>query len=339
MVLRAGGSVVVEDDASLLDALPELRGSGSRSLVASPVWMGGWLCAVLVAGGRGSGSPSRQEVEAIEMVAGQLGMALENVQRYQQERDTVEHLGELDRLKSDFLSTVSHELRSPVTVIKGVGLTLERAWEDVDEAVRREMIAGLNANATLLEGLIANLLDLSRLAGSGAEVRFEPFELSETLLRTAGRFRRQFPSHGLRDSVPPGLVARADPLLIERAVENLLSNVAKHTPPGTTGRLVGRAEANDIVVEVSDDGPGVDEAAVPHLGERFFRAGDINTRPKGLGLGLALVREILDLHGSMLEVENQPGHGLRVWFRLAADRPEPSPDPRTTPGSILLDAR
>jgi signal transduction histidine kinase len=318
MVLEAGRSVVVEDYPSLERSIPSVRGAGFRTVVASPVWVGGWLGAVLIAGTRREGTVAPQEVEAVEMLAAQLGMALENIQRFEEERRTVERLAELDRLKGDFLTTVSHELRTPVTVIKGVGITLERTWDDVTADVRRELITGLNANATLLEGLIANLLDLSRVAGSRAEVRFEPFSLSELLYRAADRFRRGSPSRVLYEEVPQGLMVDGDPQLVERVMENLLSNVLKHTPDGTPAGVVASPAADGVCVEVWDEGPGVDQASIPFLGERFFRGGDINTRPKGLGLGLSLVREILDLHGSTLEVQPGPRHGVRFRFLLPA---------------------
>jgi len=117
----------------------------------------------------------------------------------------------------------------------------------------------------------------------------------------------------------PGLVVQADPKLLERVLENLLSNAAKHTPPGTRVRLSARVEGTMVEISVSDDGPGVSEDDAEHLGERFFRGGDLNTRAKGIGLGLALVREILELHGSDLQIDTQLGSVSRFTFRLPLD--------------------
>jgi signal transduction histidine kinase len=119
------------------------------------------------------------------------------------------------------------------------------------------------------------------------------------------------------------LVAVGDPVQIERVLQNLLWNAAKHTPPATHVTLSARAEGGGVVLSVADDGPGIPEEELRHLGERFYRGGDLNARStKGLGLGLALVKEILELHGSALEIESQVGIGSRFAFRLLAAKPD-----------------
>ena len=119
------------------------------------------------------------------------------------------------------------------------------------------------------------------------------------------------------------LMAVGDPVQIERVLQNLLWNAAKHTPTGTHVTLSARAEGDRIVLSVADDGPGISEEELRHLGERFYRGGDLNARStKGLGLGLALVKEILELHGSALEIESQVGNGSRFAFRLLAAKPD-----------------
>jgi len=103
---------------------------------------------------------------------------------------------------------------------------------------------------------------------------------------------------------------------MERVAENLLTNAAKHTPPGTRMRLSAREAEGSMVVAVEDAGPGIPEEELVHLGERFFRGGEINTRQRGLGLGLAIASEILELHGTHLEVHSEVGQGSRFSFRL-----------------------
>jgi signal transduction histidine kinase len=109
----------------------------------------------------------------------------------------------------------------------------------------------------------------------------------------------------------------ADASLIDRVVENLLSNASKHTRPGTEVRLEAKTEADMARVSVVDDGPGISPDDLRHLGERFFRGGDPNTRTtRGTGLGLALAKEVLRLHGTDLEVQSEIGRGSRFSFRL-----------------------
>ena len=129
--------------------------------------------------------------------------------------------------------------------------------------------------------------------------------------------------HALELDVEGGIRAWGDPVLVDRVLENLLTNAAKHTPAGTTVRVSARNEGDEVMVSVADDGPGVPESEVSHLTERFFRGGDINTRPRGLGLGLALVREMLELQGTELAIETSEGLGSRFVFRLQrADPPD-----------------
>jgi K+-sensing histidine kinase KdpD len=315
--VTAAGSPVRIPPGDMAAVWPDGAWTGPSEGVAVPVWIGGWLGALLVAGVRDDAVPD-QLVQALELLGAQLGLALDNVARFDEERRTVERMAELDRMKGDFLTTVSHELRTPVTVIKGVGLTLLRSWETLEPAVRTEMLAGLAKNAASLDGLIANLLDLSRLDAGGADVGFDVFDLSETLHRVADRFEARFTEHPLARTVPRGLIVEGEPTMIERVVENILSNAAIHTPPGTQVEVAAIPAQSRTVVSIRDGGPGIPDDALAHVGERFFRGGPINDRPKGLGLGLALAREMLELHGSELAVESQPGRGTAVSFALPA---------------------
>jgi len=315
-VLQSGSTVVLDDYSTRPESLPVVRSAGFDTVVATPVWVDGWLAAVLIGGVRERVTMESEEVEAFELLAGQCGLALENARRYQEEHLTVERLEELDRMKSDFLATVSHELRTPVTVIRGVGLTLERTWGTVDRDTLSKMLTGLTANAESLDAIITTLLDFSRLEGGRPQATFAAMNVRSLLHGAVERLENIFRDHPLVVDVDEDLLAWGDPVLVDRIVENLLSNAAKHTPPGTTVRLAAWSESGRVAVEVSDDGPGIPEGELPHLTERFFRGGDINSRPRGVGLGLALVSEMLEMQGSELEIESAVGGGSRFGFRL-----------------------
>jgi signal transduction histidine kinase len=315
-VASTGRTVVVTDYASESDALPVARGMGLGAVCATPIWIEGWLAAVLVAGTRERRELYTQEIQALELLAAQVGLALENVGRYEEQRHSVERLEELDRMKSDFLATVSHELRTPVTVIRGVGGTLAMAWDGLAEGTKRELALSLKGNAESLDAIIGSLLDFSRLESGQPDVNPVEFDIAD-LVRMAGR-RLEPLLEGRPFVVHAGdaLRVRADPALMDRVIENLVSNAAKHTPTGTRVELFARRDGAYAVIGVSDDGPGIPEDDLVRLGERFFRGGDLNERPKGLGLGLALAREMLEIHGSELEVESRLGEGSQFFFRL-----------------------
>jgi two-component system sensor histidine kinase KdpD len=167
-----------------------------------------------------------------------------------------------------------------------------------------------------LEQVITNLLDFSRLESGQLSPEFDRVDLSDLLQGAARRLGPLFAQRALRVDVEPSLAVFADPVLIDRAVENLLTNALKHTPAGTPVELFARTYPAGVMVGVADTGPGVEAKDLARLGERFYRGGDLNTRAKGLGLGLALVREVLELHGSALKIQSGPGEGFRVTFVL-----------------------
>jgi signal transduction histidine kinase len=311
VVMRSAETGEVERFGRTSDRLPDFG-------VAVPIPVIDGIAAVLVVGTGAPPGPDPQDVEVFRMLASQASLALENVRRFDEQRQVIERLAELDRMKNDFLSTVSHELRTPLTVITGMGRTLEHQWRSLDDDVRSDFLARLNANAATLEQVIAQLLDFSKLEGGQLRPHVTEIDLSALLSQVVERLGTLMRDHRVEMDVDAGLRTVADSGLAERIVENLLSNAAKYTPPGSR-ILVSAHEggADDVIVAVSDDGPGIPEKEIARIGERFFRGGDLNTRTtRGTGLGLAVVSEILELHGSRLEVESRVGVGSRFSFRL-----------------------
>jgi K+-sensing histidine kinase KdpD len=310
LVVTQGETVVV---AGLRDGLPD----GPAIRVGGPVWVGGWMAAVLVGGTDGDRSMAPHRLEAFELLATNAGLAMENAGRYEEQRRTVERLEETERLKADFLTSVSHELRTPLTSILGNAVTLERAWSEIDDGTRLDLLASLTARARELEEKITELVDIS---GSESATRgsFRALDLSTLVVATAEQMDDSFSAHRFVVNVRPGLGTFGDPVLLSQVIRNLLENASTHTPSGTTVTLSADLEGlEEIVVAVSDDGPGISAADLPYLGARFFRGGDVNARPKGLGLGLAFATSALELHGAVLEVESTEGRGSRFAFRLS----------------------
>lgn len=310
-------TVALHDYASSPHAVPQLAAAGFRAVVASPVWSQGQLVGALVAGTRQRRHLTESDVEAFELLAAQASRALENAHRFESERRAVERLAELDRLKRDFLSTVSHELRTPLTAIEGLGLTLERQWPSMDDDIRLDLLRRLNANANALDGIIRTLLDFSRLESGRLEANVQQVDLRTLVEGVITRLNGMLDGHRLVVRLEEGLLVEADPMLLDRVAENLLTNAAKHTAAGTRVILSTRAVGEDAVVSLTDDGPGIPEEELKHIGTRFYRGSNTAMlQIRGMGLGLALVSEILELHGSRLEVESQIGRGSRFSFRL-----------------------
>lgn len=301
-------------------AIAEVVGSGEPALVgnvaAAPVWGDGWLIGILAGCRVASGPDDPGDLEVLALLASATGAALQNAQRFELERQAVERMDRLDRLKSDFLSTVSHELRTPLTAIQGMGLTLERSWPDLDDDTRSGFLRSINERAAALGALVEQLLNLSDLDTARSRLQAEPIDVTELLVFAGDRFVNQHQRHPIHREVPPALSAEGEAALVARVVDQLLSNAAKHTPPGTTVTMSAIERDGCVIVEIADDGPGLASDDLELAGEPFHRGGDPNSRPSGLGLGLALVEEILTVHGSRLEVESEPGSGARFRFAL-----------------------
>ncbi len=315
---RARRTVAVDDYADKPDAIPALAALGFRLAVATPIRRSGRLAGVLVAGTTRRSAISGDELEAFDMLGALAGRALENAQLFEAEQEAVHRLERLDQLKSDFVSNVSHELRTPLTVIEGLGATLVDRRDELRPETRDELLERLNANARTLHDIVTRLLDFSRLESGTFEVRREAFELDQCLRDVAARLEAMFDGHALALALEAGPVhVHADPILIERVVENLIVNGLRHTPGGTTLHLRSRREGDAVRVEVGDDGPGIPPDQRAHLLDRFTRGGDPNTREtRGLGLGLALAGEVVALHDSELHIDDDPDGGARFWFRL-----------------------
>ncbi|MBW3664255.1 MAG: GAF domain-containing protein [Actinobacteria bacterium] len=316
-VLASGATVVLDDSEQLEGRLPAFRDEGFRSVIATPIRVDDEIVATLDAGWRRIETLSGQDIEAFELLATQAGRALENARRFAHERETVERLGQLDQLKSDFLSNVSHELRTPLTVIRGMSTTLRERWEAVPDDSRYDLLSRIDSNAVALDAVLTALLEFSLLQAGTLQSDPTAFDLDEVVTSTVGRVTPLLSQHRVQLHRTGPAVVYADQVLIGRAVENLLTNAGKHTPPGTEVHVeVGVVDGSAEVV-VRDTGPGIPAEELPHVLERFYRGGDPNRRTsRGLGLGLALSQEILDLYGSELEVTSDAGIGSTFRFRL-----------------------
>lgn len=234
-----------------------------------------------------------------------------------------QRLLELDQAKDGFVSTVSHELRTPLTVIMGLTETLDSRYEDLDPDRRREVASRIGANARGLEGIVATLLDLARIERGGLDPVPGPVLLRVATEESLARVGPLLQDHTVVVQVPEAIVVRTDARLLERVLDNLLVNASRHTAPGTSVHLRARPQGEVVRVEVADDGPGVSPDELARLGEQFYQAGDRthDGTTDGIGLGLALVRDVLAALDSQLDISSEPGRGTTFSFELpvAAD--------------------
>jgi K+-sensing histidine kinase KdpD len=221
-----------------------------------------------------------------------------------------------DELKSTFISIVSHELKTPVALIKGYVSTLRREDANWDRSIVADSLAVIEEEADRLTQMIENLLDASRLQAGGFPIKRSDVNLPDLARRITTRFQTQTSQHTLQIDFPAGFpVVLADETRLEQVLSNLVSNAIKYSPSGEI-RVSGQVRPDNIVVCVSDQGPGIAPEDIPHVFDRFYRAPDMARHTKGAGLGLYLSRAIVEAHGGRMWVDPETGKGARICFSL-----------------------
>ncbi len=232
-----------------------------------------------------------------------------------------------DELKSTFISVVSHELKTPVALIKGYVSTLRREDARWDRKIVQESLQVIEEEADRLNLYIENLLDASRLQANGFNLSFTDVQLADLIQRTADRFQTQTSKHkivvDIKDRLP---VVQADENRIEQVLANLIGNSIKYSPGGEI-KVSAKVKSDNVVVCVSDSGPGIDPNDIPHLFDRFYRSADAIRNTKGTGLGLYLAKQIITGHGGRIWVNPEPGKGARICFCLPLTRNDSTVNP------------
>jgi PAS domain S-box-containing protein len=225
---------------------------------------------------------------------------------------------EADELKSTFVSVISHELKTPVALIKGYADTLMREDAKWDRKTTQESLGVILEETERLNHLIDNLLDASRLQAGALSLEMDQIALDALTERVAARFRTQTDTHEITTRFPDDLpVVEGDAGRLEQVLNNLLSNAIKYSPDGGVIEISGRALPNEVVVTVSDEGVGIPLDEQPRIFESFFRGARARRQSTpGAGLGLFLVKAIVEAHGGRTWVESNPGKGSAFSFAL-----------------------
>jgi signal transduction histidine kinase len=254
----------------------------------------------------------------LELAAGQIATAVANARAHEEERRRAEALAELDRAKTDFFSNVSHEFRTPLTLMLG---PLEDVLAEAEglSAANRERLEVAHRNSLRLLRLVNTLLDFSRIEAGRIQAVYEPTDLAAFTAELASVFRSAAERAGLRltvDCPPLGEPAYVDRELWEKVVLNLLSNAFKFTfEGGIEIRL--RREDRQAALTVRDTGTGIPAGELPHLFERFHRVKGARGRTfEGSGIGLALVQELVKLHGGAVRAESEVDRGTTFTISL-----------------------
>lgn len=227
---------------------------------------------------------------------------------------------EEDEIKSTFISVISHELKTPVALIKGYVSTLRREDATWDRVVVQDSLKVIEEETDHLTELIENLLDASRLQAGALAINHSDVALDALAERIALKFSTQTDRHEILVDFPKGFpVIMADEDRLTQVLSNLLSNAIKYSSDGGEIRISGQNLPEQVIVCISDQGPGILPEDIPHVFDRFYRSSDASRTSKGAGLGLYLAKAVIEAHGGRIWVDPKPGVGARICFSLPKD--------------------
>ncbi|HZN84078.1 MAG TPA: response regulator, partial [Mycobacterium sp.] len=315
-----GDDVLVELDGDRYPNLPtgDWHEPPTQALVMPLLRQGASPAGFLVAAINRYRSFDEDYRDFLTLVAGHIAAGIGSARSYQAQQRRAEELAELDRAKTTFFSNISHEFRTPLTLIMAPVAELRGNTSRVDETGRQELEV-VYRNSLRLAKLVNTLLDFSRIEAGRAQARYEPVDLSAVTAELASVFRSAIDGAGLAftvDCPPLGEPVYVDLDMWEKVVLNLLSNALKFTFDGSVSIAV-RREDTHAVVTVSDTGIGVSASEMPRLFERFHRIEAARARSnEGSGIGLALVKELVALHSGSIDADSLEGEGTTFTVRL-----------------------
>lgn len=273
------------------------------------------------------------EVELLQSLASAADLALAGVRAYEQARQAWAEAEQANRLKDEFLATLSHELRNPLNSIVGYADVLLRSREAKQVPLIQQAAETIHRNAAAQTQLVNDLLDLSRLQTGKLAIDRQPLPLATLVGDAVESVRKQAAAQGLELAIDfPGehLVVLADPVRVQQIIWNLVNNAVKFTPKGGQVSVRLSREGNHAQLVIEDTGQGIEADFLPHVFEMFRQSNAGTTRTHGgMGIGLALVKQLAELHGGRVEASSAgPGLGARftVWLPLhkAANAVQPA---------------
>jgi signal transduction histidine kinase len=296
----------------------ELVGLGLRSRLTAPLLVGSGSVGLISFGRRDPDAFSSEEVELVSLIGRLAATAVQNIRAYDAEHRTVEELRRLSALRADFVSLVSHELRSPMAAVIGAAQTLEQRWRGLSHEQRASFLALIAGETSRLADLIEDVLDTSRIEGGTFTYRFDDVdigELAEEAVASASVGQDEVSIRAVVRRPLPNV--RGDRMRLRQVLANLIDNAVKWSSNGESVEVDVSATNGRVVIGVRDRGPGIPRDEHGMIFEKFGRATS-GTGRSGTGLGLFIARSIAEAHGGTVEVRSVPGEGSTFTLALPA---------------------
>lgn len=285
-----------------------------REFLGLPLMSGEDVLGVLVFGRFGGPPYTQDQIRLAEFIAAQTAQLVEN-------HHLVERVSKLEaerwlrRMQDDFITTISHELRTPIGFIKGYATTLLREDTKWDDNSRHEFLTIIDEEADRLHLLIEDLLDSSRLKAGTMFMQLQPVRLDLILREIVVRSTTRYSTLSVQLHADHGVVVLADPTRITQVFDNLLSNAVKYAP-GSAVTITLKNSKDTCKITVEDQGPGIAQEHLGHLFERFYRVPETSIAHHGTGLGLFICQEIIHGHGGEITVSSEVSKGTTFTITL-----------------------
>jgi signal transduction histidine kinase len=299
----------------------DLLALGLRSRLLAPLQVGPRTIGMLGLVRAEENAFSPEEIELLNLLGRLVATAVQNIRAYEAERSTADELRRLSALRADFVSLVSHELRSPMAAVIGAARTLQERWRELSANQRESFLALIGDETARLAALVGDVLDTSRIEAGTFSFSFTDVDLGELLRDVAAA--AEFGQDEVRVSARvngalPQL--RGDRERLRQVVQNLVDNAVKYSPAGAEVEVYAGADDSLVRVEVRDQGPGIPLDDQKLIFEKFGRSNLAGSAKPGTGLGLFIARSIAEAHGGSLEVDSTPDHGSVFRLELPVPR-------------------
>jgi signal transduction histidine kinase len=315
------GHMVVRHDLTEKE-YPEddkLLALGLRSELVTPLLLGARTIGMLTLSRDRPDAFSEDEVELVSLLGRLVATAVQNIRAYEAERRRVEELARLSQLRADFVSLVSHELRSPMAAVIGAARTLQDRWRMLSADQRESFLALIGDETSRLAELVGDVLDTSRIEAGTFSYRFEEVDLGRVVdeaVETAVLAQQEVPViASIRGNIP---VIRGDRARLRQVLGNLIENAVKYSPEGSEVRVSAAAGNGAVSIGVRDAGPGIPRDQQARIFEKFGRVDVPGASKPGTGLGLFIARSIAEAHGGSLDVTSglEPGATFTLTLPL-----------------------
>lgn len=260
---------------------------------------------------------THSQKEFLDTIIPQIVVVLERERLYEKQQLTQLEV-QRERLRSDMLRTISHDLRTPLTGIMGLASTMLDHFDSVSDAVKKDSLRGIYDDADWLNELVGNILDTTRFDEGRIKLNIGREAAEEIVSEAIGHVKKRASRHLIQVQLPDEIVLfSVDGVLIRQVIVNLLNNSINYSPEGSTITVKVVNSDQDVSFDVSDNGPGIADYDLPHIFDRFYSGlRNVQGARRSVGLGLALCKSIVEAHGGDIIARNLEPHGTSITFRI-----------------------